>query len=321
MVVVSNLKKIKENLKKDYRGRKGGVVEGGGEGEYLVVESTRTGDDSEDLAEFQLQNRDKINIVFFDDHPEHDDECRFYASPKARRAYLPDSRFTITCVKVDRSNNLRKNLLFQKAYNEDYRSEMQVETDDVQLCVNTIQLLLGSFDYESGVTEQLLKTKMNKELSTLDKQFYVFDWDRTISQLAGFSLPRNILGTSHQLKYKLYDYAKWLNTFHFAGEKEHNWKFTNETILTAICGGAKRVKWLRDNIKAENSFFITEFKTKQLVIDLTKILLGENFDASNRVFSLKGEEEKKKCQIRVGILTKQDIIYDMVFPIITKQLE
>jgi hypothetical protein len=94
------------------------------------------------------------------------------------------------------------------------------------------------------------------------------------------------------------------------------------------------VDYLRQYIKTDNSFFITANLMKQIVIDLTQTLLGDDFDAPNRVFSM---QDKKDCPdgalgparidgvkgvwLEKGVpLTKQHIIYDKVIPLIKEQL-
>ena len=216
---------------------------------------------------------------------------------------------------------------------------MKHESNEVIECVKAINMIDPGccFDNISGVTEEQLEAKYLSYLPTRNPFFYVFDWDRTISQVEGFVLPRELqyVGTitdemhSKILNYHLSDYGKYLKDVSKKGRVEVDTDdldatFTNETILTAICGGSKRVDYLRKYINKDNSFFITANKMKQMVIDLTQTLLGPDFDASNRVFSMHAKEDKP-VPLPVdkngrSILTKQHIIYDKVIPIIKNQL-
>jgi hypothetical protein len=217
---------------------------------------------------------------------------------------VPISGVNIDCVKIEESFD-RVPYPYTptvKQTHKDYVLKMERESDEVKECVIAINSLDPDccFDNSSGVTEEQLKDKIDDNTYT----FYVFDWDRTISQVEGFPTPpelsyRGTITKEMHLKilnYHLSDYGTFLKDVSKKGGVEVDTEdldttFTNETILTAICGGSKRVDYLRKYINKDNSFFITANRMKQMVIDLTQALLGPEFDASKRVFSMQADED------------------------------
>lgn len=125
------------------------------------------------------------------------------------------------------------------------------------------------FDGMSGINEK------HEELLN-DKDVFVFDWDRTITQCEGFLFDAYSFDTYHAgLSHWLSDHGK-------------PWTVTNnsEDHLMALCGGSQRYHWM---IKAfrkldpSKTYIVTNNELRGLILQMAKHLLAI---PDNHVFSM-----------------------------------
>ena len=237
---------------------------------------------------------DDVNIYFFDNESNNIKECK-----RGKTKIIKDG-FSIHCIKSNDVNSYKS--IASKSHKRYLERIKRNENEYVLTCIdimNDICIDLEDntyFDYYAGLNIDLLE-----KLALDSNNFFVFDWDRTITKAEGFFLKN----TDGDFDTYLKEHFEFINKIHqekydepFEIElDEFKTYFTKHNILCALCGGSKRLNDLKKIFRRinRNSFFITANKSKNLIIDFASELM--NIDASDRVFSTSTDMPDKNSNV------------------------